>query len=163
MVDELHLVIFRVGAELFGVPIAVVQEIIRIPAITRIPQAPAFVEGVINLRGRIITVMDLNKRLGREPQHDYANPESLVGGKCRILIVEIGSRIIGVIVDEVAEVLKLAAKLIEPASTIIAGLDEHYVCGVGKLDERLFILMDIQKLLTLEQHSTLDDLAPVAA
>lgn len=163
MGDELHLVIFRVGAELFGVPIAVVQEIIRIPSITRIPQAPDFVEGVINLRGRIITVMDLNKRLGREPLNTYAETESLVGRKGRILVVELGSRLIGVIVDEVAEVLKFPTTLIEPASTIIAGLGEHYVGGVGKLDDRLFILMDIQKLLTLDQQTTLDDLAPVAA
>lgn len=163
MADELHLVIFRVGAELFGVPIAVVQEIIRIPSITRIPQAPDFVEGVINLRGRIITVMDLNKRLGRVPLKDYAETESLVSGKVRILVVELGSRLIGVIVDEVVEVLKFAATLIEPASTIIAGLSEHYVGGIGKLDDQLFILMDIQKLLTLEQQTTLDEMAPIVA
>lgn len=163
MAEELHLVIFRIGAELFGVPISSVQEIIRVPAITHIPQSPNFIEGVINLRGRIITVMDLHKRLGHSGHRDCAHEGGTGNRKCRILVIELDGVVVGVMVDEVVEILKLSLKLIEPASALIARSNEQYIGGVGKLDERLFILLDIRNLLTLEQQSTLDDLAPLMA
>src|SRR5256885_17103531 len=116
---DVHLVTFHVGTELFGVPISTVQEIVRVPAITQIPQAPGFVEGVINLRGRIIPVIDLRKRLS----HGGAGATfEMHDKKSRILVVEAEGRLVGVIVDEVSEVLKLAEEKIESAPSMISGL-----------------------------------------
>lgn len=148
MADELHLVTFRVGDELFGVSISTVQEIVRVPAITQIPQSPDFIEGVINLRGRIITVLDMNKRLGR--------PTSERDRRSRILVVECQSRLVGVIVDEVREVLKLGGDRIEPAPSMVAGISNQYIVGVGKLDGDLLILIDIEKILTAEHLEAID-------
>lgn len=155
MAEDRHLVTYRVGKELFGVPISAVQEIVRVPAITSIPQAPDFVEGVINLRGKVITVVDMRRRLGRDA--------SARDKRDRILVVEVGGRLIGVIVDEVAEVLRLSGDRVEPAPSMVAGVDNQYVVGVGKLDEDLLILIDIERVLTDEQLGALDAMAtPVA-
>ena len=162
MAGELHLVTFRVGNELFGVPISAVQEIVRVPAIARIPQSPDFVEGVINLRGRIITVVDLRKRLGQPPASSE-NSESGHNKKSRILVVEADGRLVGVIVDEVAEVLRLAESDVEPAPPMVAGLSNQYIKGVGKLKDDLLILIEIEKILTNEQLSAIDDVHTVAA
>ena len=159
MTGELHLVTFRIGAELFGVPIAMVQEIVRVPAITRIPQAPEFVEGVINLRGRVITVVDMRKRLN---QAGLPREQSNWARKSRILVIESGGRLVGVIVDEVAEVLKLPGERVEQAAPLVAGLNNQYITGVGKLEDRLLILLDIEKILTANQLAALDELAPAA-
>ena len=159
MTGELHLVTFRIGAELFGVPIAMVQEIVRVPAITRIPQAPEFVEGVINLRGRVITVVDMRKRLN---QAGLPREQSNWVRKSRILVIESGGRLVGVIVDEVAEVLKLPGERVEQAAPLVAGLNNQYITGVGKLEDRLLILLDIEKILTANQLAALDELAPAA-
>jgi purine-binding chemotaxis protein CheW len=159
MADDLHLVTFRVGTELFGVPISAVQEIVRVPAIARIPQSPEFVEGVINLRGRVITVIDMRKRLGQSATQ--------VGGeasrKARILVVEAEGRLVGVIVDEVAEVLRLAEDQTEPAPPMVAGISNQYIRGVGKLKDDLLILIEIEKILTSEQLEAIDDMDAVPA
>lgn len=157
MANELHLVTFRIGTELFGVSIDTVQEIVRVPAITKIPQAPDYVEGVINLRGRVITVVDMRKRLNQ-----VAATETGWGRKNRILVIETGGRQVGVIVDEVAEVLKLATDRVEQAAPMVAGLSNQYITGVGKLDDNLLILIDIEKILTANQLAALDELAPAA-
>lgn len=165
MADDLHLVTFRVGSELFGVPISTVQEIVRVPTITRIPQSPPFVEGVINLRGRVITVVDMRKRLGHFIESATSeDAERARDRRSRILVVESGGRLIGVIVDEVAEVLKLAEDRIEAAPPMtVAGLDNQYINGVGKLDDNLLILIDIEKILTADELSALDEVQPIAA
>ena len=159
MAEDLHLVTFRVGTELFGVPISAVQEIVRVPAIARIPQSPDFVEGVINLRGRVITVIDMRKRLGQRALniHDGENK------KARILVVEADRRLVGVIVDEVAEVLRLAEDQTEPAPPMVAGLSNQYIRGVGKLQDDLLILIEIEKILTAEQLNAIDELEAVPA
>ena len=160
MADDLHLVTFRVGTELFGVPISAVQEIVRVPAIARIPQSPDFVEGVINLRGRVITVIDMRKRLGQPP----VEPDSdMASRKARILVVEAEGRLVGVIVDEVAEVLRLAEDQTEPAPPMVAGLSNQYIRGVGKLKDDLLILIEIEKILTAEQLVAIDELETVPA
>ena len=157
MADDLHLVTFRVGGEMFGVPIAVVQEIVRVPAIARIPQSPDFVEGVINLRGRVITVVDMRKRLSRREGEEER------GHKSRILVVETRGRLVGLIVDEVAEVLRLAADRVEQAPPMVAGLDNQYIQGVGKLEEHLLILIDIERILSAEQAEALEAAEQAAA
>ncbi|MGH9903156.1 MAG: chemotaxis protein CheW [Pyrinomonadaceae bacterium] len=160
MADDLHLVTFRVGTELFGVPISAVQEIVRVPAIARIPQSPAFVEGVSNLRGRIITVVDMRKRLGHKVSEAGAGGER--DRRSRILVVEAGGRLVGVIVDEVTEVLRLAEDRVEAAPPMVAKLDNQYINGVGKLDEDLLILIDIEKILTADQLTAIDEMQAAA-
>ena len=160
MADDLHLVTFRVGSELFGVPISAVQEIVRVPTIARIPQSPEFVEGVINLRGRVITVIDMRKRLGQTGM-DLAN--DVAARKARILVVEAEGRLVGVIVDEVAEVLRLAEDQTEPAPPMVAGLSNQYIRGVGKLKDDLLILIEIEKILTAEQLEAIDEVEAVPA
>lgn len=157
--DDLHLVTFRVGSELFGVPIAKVQEIVRVPAIAHIPQAPDFVEGVINLRGRVITVVDMHKRLNRAAAQDAGRERDR---KSRILVVEVEGRLVGVIVDEVREVMKLQPDQVDPAPPMVAGLSNQYINGVGKLPADLLVLVDIEKILTAEQISALSEI-PAAA
>lgn len=136
---ELQVVGFRVGDETFGVPIAHVREIIRVPQITALPNAPEYVEGVINLRGKIISVIDLRKRFGE------ANPQP--GRKNRILVVELHNHIVGLIVNSASEVLKLPPSEIEPPSRVFPDGDLECVTGVGKLSGRLVILVDLAKLL----------------
>lgn len=138
----LQLVSFEIGAEEYAIPILAVQEINRIMPITRVPHAPASVEGVINLRGRIIPVIDMRKRFGLEPAADQ--------GDARIIVVEVGaeSRVIGFTVDRVHEVLRLDASIVDPAPTA-GGCDKSdYIRGVGKLDDRLLILIDLERLFT---------------
>ncbi len=154
MAEDLHLVTFRVGTELFGVPISAVQEIVRVPQIARIPQSPEFVEGVINLRGRIITVVDMRKRMTCGAKAIESAEER--GRKSRILVVEADGRLVGVIVDEVAEVLKLSEERVEAAPPMVAQVDNQYIKGVGKLENDLLILIDIERILTSEQIEALD-------
>jgi purine-binding chemotaxis protein CheW len=144
---EIQLVVFRLGMEEYGVPITQVKEIIHFSKPTRIPRAPNFIEGVINLRGKIIPVLDLNKRFGLETT-DY-------GDQARIVVVEINEHTVGVIVDEVSEVLRLSTNNIEPPPAIIAGITANYLHGVGKLDDRLLILLDLNKILTVDEQKEL--------
>ena len=159
MAEDLHLVTFRVGGELFGAPISAVQEIVRVPMITRIPRAPEFVEGVINLRGKIITVVDMRKRMSHAPDVEDAGER---GRKRRILVVEAGGRLVGVIVDEVTEVLKLGAERVEPAPQMVSQVSNQYINGVGKLEEDLLILIDIEKVLSEDQLAAIDEMRQAA-
>lgn len=136
---ELQVVGFRIGEETFGVPIAHVREIIRVPQITALPNAPEYVEGVINLRGKIISVIDLRKRFGE------SNPQP--GRKNRILVVELQNRIVGLIVNSASEVLKLPPSEIEPPSRVFPDGELECVTGVGKMNGCLVILVDLGKLL----------------
>lgn len=163
MADDLHLVTFRVGTELFGVPISTVQEIVRVPVIARIPQSPDFVKGVINLRGRVITVVDIRTRMGQSDADATAGDAEEQAKKARVLVVEADGRLVGVIVDEVAEVLRLAATQVDPPPPMVAGLSNQYLKGVGKLKDDLLILIDIEKVLTSDDLGAIDQLEPVAA
>jgi purine-binding chemotaxis protein CheW len=139
MSNETHIVGFRVGRETYGVPITSLHEIVRVPEITAVPDAPACMEGVINLRGKIVSVMDLRKRFGEaEPQSHRNN---------RILVVEYKGRLAGMIVDGASEVLKVPHNDIEPAPAVIeeSGLD--CVTGLAKYHGRLIILLDVNKVL----------------
>ena len=162
MADDLHLVTFRVGTELFGVPISTVQEIVRVPVIARIPQAPDFVKGVINLRGRVITVVDIRTRMGQASPAADARDAEEQAKKARVLVVEAEGRLVGVIVDEVAEVLRLAAAQVDPPPPMVAGLSNQYLKGVGKLKDDLLILIEIEKVLTNDDLGAIDELEPAA-
>ncbi|MBT8763168.1 purine-binding chemotaxis protein CheW [Desulfohalobiaceae bacterium Ax17] len=146
-VELLQLVTFNIGDEEFGVEILKVQEIIRMLEITRVPKAPDFVEGVINLRGKVIPIIDLRKRFGMDSKvHDK---------NTRIIVIEINNMIVGFIVDSVSEVLRIPADTVEPPPPVVAGLDSEYISGVGKLDDRLLILLDLDRLLSREEKDVL--------
>ncbi len=146
---EVQLVVFRLGTEEYGVPITQVQEINHLSTPTKIPRSPAFVEGVINLRGNVIPVIDLKKRFELEGT-GYTED-------ARIVVVEISGHTVGVIVDEVSEVLRLPTSSIDPPPAIIAGITAEYLRGVGKLQDRLLILLDLEKILTEREKSELDE------
>ncbi len=137
--DELlQLVTFRLGDEEFGVNILNVEEINRMVEITRVPNAPHYVEGVINLRGRVIPVINLRKRFG------LADTE--IGRDTRIMVMDIKGRTIGMIVDAVSEVLRISSDTVVPAPAITGGINSKYIKGIGKLDDRLIILLDLERL-----------------
>ena len=147
---ELQLVIFRLRGEEFGAEITSVLEISRVLEITHIPEAPGFVEGVVNLRGQVIAVVDLAKQFGLTPQVEL--PKS-----ARIVVVEVSGETIGLIVDEVPEVLRVAEEAVEPTPEIIqTEVKRDYLRGLAKLGDRLILLLDLHKLLApqkLEQVS----------
>lgn len=151
MEKDLQLVGFRIGNETFGVRIGSVREIVRVPEITAVPSAPETVEGVINLRGKIIPVMDLRKRFGQaDIQPDKKN---------RILVVELENKLVGLIVNAASEVLKISPSDIEPPGNVFAEGESSYVTGVGKLKGRLIILLDIAKLLHRPEYKRLEEAA----
>lgn len=153
--SQLQLVTFRVGEEQFAVDILAVQEINRMIQITRAPQSPPGVEGVINLRGRLVPVMDLRQRFGLEVRE--------LTGSSRIVVVDVDSRTIGFIVDRVDEVLRIDRSVVDPAPADVTGVDSRYIQGIGKLDDRLILLLDIQKLFRLEDLENLDHAVSEAA
>jgi purine-binding chemotaxis protein CheW len=151
MEKDVQVVGFRIGNETFGVRIGSVREIVRVPEITSVPSAPETVEGVINLRGKIIPVMDLRKRFG---QSDI-RPDK----KNRILVVELENKLVGLIVNAASEVLKISPSEIEPPGSVFPEGESSYVTGVGKLKGRLIILLDIAKLLHRPEFKRLEEAA----
>jgi purine-binding chemotaxis protein CheW len=139
MDKDLQVVGFRIGRETFGLPISVVREIVRVPEITSVPNVPDYVEGVINLRGRIIPVLDLRKRFGEESvQSDRKN---------RIVVVEFENRGIGLLVHSASEVLKVPPSEIEAPQNVFQDGESSYISGVAKLKGRLVILLHLPRLL----------------
>lgn len=145
--ELLQLVTFRLGNEEFSLDILRVQEIIRHMDLTRVPRTPDFVDGVINLRGRVIPVLDLRKRFGL-PSDERTN-------ETRIIVVDVDNKTVGLKVDAVSEVLRLPADTVEPAPAIVTGAESDYIKGVGKLDGRLLILLDVEKILTKTERDAL--------
>jgi purine-binding chemotaxis protein CheW len=136
--QQLQLVTFGLGEEEFAVDILSVREINRMMSLTRVPQSPAEVEGVINLRGKIIPVVDLRKRFGLA---QAAHSE-----QSRIVVVEVHGRVIGFIVDRVSEVLRISSRIVEPAPAMACSVESDFIAGVGKLEDRLLILLDLARL-----------------
>lgn len=143
MSQESHVVGFRVGRETYGVPIRQVHEIVRVSEITAVPDAPACIEGVINLRGRIISILDLRKFFGAK--------ETAAHKKNRILVVELADKMVGLIVDSASEVLKIPASEIDDPPRLFHEEERFYVTGVGKLNGRLIILIDLARVLDRSQ------------
>jgi purine-binding chemotaxis protein CheW len=143
MSRETHIVGFRVGRETYGVPITALHEIVRVPEITAVPDAPDYLEGVINLRGKIVSVVDLRKRFGQA--------SAMLDRRSRILVVEHRGRLVGMIVDSASEVLKIPESEIEPAPAMMqeGGLD--CVTGLGKYKGRLIILLDVSRILAARE------------
>ena len=147
-----QLVGFNIVGEKFGVDILMVQEIIRAAEITSVPNSPEFVEGVINLRGNIIPVIDLRKRL-----HLYQ--EDQAQAKSWVLILSISGRVVGFVVDRVTEVLKIPEESIEPAPDIVVtGLESQYIQGVCDINNQLVVILDFDLILFNEEQQMLKDI-----
>ena len=146
-----QVVAFELGNEIYGIDIDRVQEIIRMTAITRLPKAPEFVEGIINLRGRVIPVIDLKKRFGL--CHGEGTRTS------RIVVLDTDGHTLGIMVDGVSEVLRVPAEAVEPPSPVVTTLESDYVRGIAKLEGRLIILLDLDRLLTWQENARLAKIA----
>jgi len=151
---EEQIVVFQLAEQNYGVDIAGVYEIIRMENITRVPRAPSFVEGVINLRGRIIPVIDLRKRFGMPAaEHTRAS---------RIVIVEMGGTTVGMVVDAVLEVLRIPASSIEPPPPVIHGIEAAYLRGIALWDDRLIILLNLERILYDKEKKALAQMEQTA-
>ncbi|MCB9837964.1 MAG: chemotaxis protein CheW [Phycisphaeraceae bacterium] len=153
--DQLQLVTFEVASEEFAVDILLVHEINRMMSLTRVPQSPPEVEGVINLRGKIIPVVDLRRRFGFEPTER--------DDQSRIIVVEVKDRVIGFIVDRVHEVLRINSNIVDPPPSMISTIDSDFIKGVGKLEDRLIILLEIGRLFGADCLEAADAAAAAAA
>lgn len=154
MAKEFHIVGFRIGRETFGVPIEMVHEIVRMPEITSVPDSPGYVEGVINLRGKIVSVVDLRKRFGEK--------EIIASKKNRILVAEVEGKVVGLIVDAASEVLKIPENEVDLPPSLFEEDAMNYVTGVGKLKGRLVILIDLNKILQKGDLRRLGEMASQA-
>jgi purine-binding chemotaxis protein CheW len=143
----IQLVGFKVNEEEYGIDILNVQEINRMMDITRVPNAPEFVEGVINLRGKVLPVVDLRKRFGLE-RKEYDK-------HTRIVVVELVGKTIGCIVDAVSEVLRIPSNVIEPPPKLAVGAGGQFIKSVGKLQDRLLLLLDMEKLFSEKEEEQL--------
>jgi purine-binding chemotaxis protein CheW len=142
--EVLQLVSFKIGDEEFGVDILKVQEINRMDQITRVPNAPDYVSGVMNLRGKVIPIVDLRQkfRLAKKDQDKDT----------RIIVVELKARVIGFVVDAVNEVLRIPRNVTEPPPPMVAGIGSEYITAVGKLEDRLLILIDLERILVASEQ-----------
>ena len=148
---DFQIVTFFLGQEEFGVDILLVQEIIRPAPVTEVPNTPRFVEGVINLRGKVVPVIDLRKRL---------NIPTIEADKAtRIIIIELEKRITGFVVDSVSKVITVPAGSVQGApDMIMSGVESEYITGVSRIDDRLIILLDFSKILTAGEQRQLSTL-----
>ena len=146
--EMVHVVSFSLGSEEYGVDISQVQEIIRMVEITHVPRAPHFMEGVINLRGQLIPIIDLRTRFGM--------PRAEQTKSTRIVVTEIGSKRVGIVVDAVSEVINIPLEQVEDAPEMIAGVGTEYIQGVGKVGERLIILLDLTMVISGEEKAELE-------
>ena len=154
-VTEKQLVVFDLAGENYGVDIGDVREIIRMQDITQVPSTPAFVEGVINLRGKVIPVVDLRKRFFLEVGEQTKDN--------RIVVIDISGKDIGMVVDAVTEVIRIPTDSVEPPSSVITTADSEYLLGIAKLDSRLIILLDLQRVFSDRERMGLADTEWVAA
>jgi purine-binding chemotaxis protein CheW len=142
--ETVQVIVFNMGEERYGVDISQVKEIIKPPKITRIPNSPDFIEGVTNLRGQITTIINLRKRFGKETKE--------TDNETRIIVIEYENVVIGMIVDSVNEVKYLSSNDIDELPDIITSRDESkFLTGVGKLEDGLLTLIDLDKVFSEEE------------
>ena len=147
---ERQLVVFDLGKEYFGVNITIVEGIIKMQEITKVPMALDFVEGITNLRGSVLPVIDLRKRLGMPVSEDT--------GDTRIIVVNTDDAKIGMIVDAVSEVLTILDETIEATPPVVSTIDTAFITGIAKLEDRLIILLDLDKVLSADEREALKEL-----
>jgi purine-binding chemotaxis protein CheW len=145
-----QLISFAVGDEEYGLDLLRVKEVIRVTEITRLPRCPAFVKGIINLRGDVIPILDLRERFGLASREQTA--------ATRVIVVDVDGRLVGLTVDSASQVLRLPASQIEPPPPIIGGLASEYVIGVGKVDGRLIIIINADRVLSGAERSGLGEM-----
>lgn len=143
--NEIQLVVFKLGREEYGVSILQVQEIKRMTDITRVPHTPDYITGVINLRGSVLPVVDLKERLDLPAQTHTDHT--------RIIIVKIDEIIVGMVVDAVSEVLAIDQENIESPDAVVGGVAANFISGVGKLDNRLLILLNLEMIIGIGQDT----------
>jgi len=145
---EEQVVVFALAGEHYGLDITHVQGIIKMPEVTCVPRAPSFIEGVINLRGVIVPIIDLRRRFGLDARTET--------GETRIINVEMGDHLVGLIVDGVEEVLNIPSGVIEPTPDLVTTVDSDCLRGIAKLDERLIILLDLDRVLSMAEQDQVD-------
>ncbi len=146
--ELLQLVSFKIANEEFGIDILNVQEINKMTQVTKVPNSPEFVEGVINLRGRVIPVVNLRVKMDL-PNREYDKDT-------RIIVVDLSGKTVGFLVDSVSEVLRIPRNIMEPPPSIVAGINSNYITAVGKLEDRLLILLDLDKILHQDEKEVLE-------
>ena len=151
--DSQQMVGFAIGSEEFCVDILKVQEIIRMVRITHLPNAPEYVEGIINLRGKVIPVIDFRKKM------HFSETDEIDEQSRRIVVVSFASTLVGLIVDRVSQVLKISSDQITATPEVIKGYDSECLMGVGRVGEQLIVLLDLEKMFKQEEISALHDAA----
>lgn len=147
---EQQIVIFELAAENYGVDIAAVESIIKIQIVTKVPNAPSFVEGVTNLRGKVLPIIDLRKRFNLPLKE--ANKDT------RIVVASVGTTVIGMVVDSVSEVLTIQDGDIEPIPSLVTTVDSTFITGIAKVEGRLVILLDLNMVLSAQEKSAINTL-----
>jgi len=148
---ENQLVIFELSNEAYGINIALVESIIKMQAITQLPQTPAYVKGVTNLRGSVLPVIDLRTRFGLEAQAETR--------QTRIIVVTMGTVKVGMVVDGVTEVLRVSDESIEPLPPMVNTVNSAFLKGIVRLEKRLIVLLELGKVLAIEEQFALEALA----
>lgn len=151
---ENQIVVFELASELYGVSIASIESIIKMQPITKIPHSPECVVGVTNLRGKVLPVVDLRKRFGLVARD--------ADKKSRIIVSNLNGLETGMVVDEVSEVLTVPDQAVEPAPALTSTLDSRFITGIAKVDQRLIILLDLGKVLSVEEQEVLVEVTQAA-
>jgi purine-binding chemotaxis protein CheW len=142
---------FFVGKEEYGLELLCVKEVIRTRGITWLPQAPSFVKGIINLRGDVIPIIDLRDKSGLDSQEATA--------MTRVIVVEVKGRLMGMVVDSASQVVRIPAEEIDPPPPVLGGFPQEFITGVGKLQDKLIILLNTDAVLTTDERHALSSLA----
>jgi len=150
--EEIQLLIFSLANEEFACRTDQVKEITRMMETITMPKAPTFIKGVINLRGKVIAVIDLARQLGL--------PSSEPGEESRIIVAEVEDNIVGLLVDSASEVLRISTENIEPTPAVIENkVDTRYIQGIGRIGNRLFVLLDLNKIFSAEEMESVEEAA----
>ena len=147
---ELQLVVFKLDDEDYGVDIMQVQEISPYEKLTKVPNSPEFVDGIVNLRGDVMPVVSLKKK--------FKLAETDITELTRLIVINKGNRKTGFVVDDASEVITISDKDVEEAPPMIVGPDRNYIQGIGKLDKRILVILNLHKLLTEEEENQLIDI-----
>jgi purine-binding chemotaxis protein CheW len=146
---------FSVGEEEYGLELLRVKEVIRVREITWLPKAPSFVKGIINLRGDVIPIIDLRDKFGLESREQTA--------QTRVIVVEVEGRLMGMVVDSASQVVRIPADQIDPPPPVLGGLSQEFITGVGKLEDKLIILLNADAILTVDEKVALSSIDTTAS
>ena len=149
--ELIQLVSFNLAQEEYGVDVLKVREIIRMPTITRVPNTPHYVEGVINLRGKVIPIINMRKR--------FCLADAEYDKQTRIMVMDVGGELMGFIVDAVSEVIRISSSEIQPSPAVVSsGIDQECIAGVINQAERLLVLLELEKMFTLDERQLFKNL-----